>query len=137
MSIFGKIFWVLAAVLLLGMFAAADDLSDGTEAFRIGDYEKSAELFQKACDKGDAYSCSIFGFMYSNGIGVRQDYFKAVELYKKACSGGDARGCNNLGVMYKQGKGVRKDIDKALDYYGKACDLKEQKGCENYAKLKK
>ncbi|MDR0579080.1 MAG: sel1 repeat family protein [Campylobacteraceae bacterium] len=137
MSVFGKIFRILTTVLLFGMFVAADELNDGAEAFRTGDYEKSAEFFQKACDKGDAHSCSIFGFMYSNGNGVKQDYFKAVELYKKACDKGDARGCNNLGVMYKQGKGVRKDIDKALDYYGKACDLKEQKGCENYAKLKK
>ncbi|HHO42486.1 MAG TPA: sel1 repeat family protein [Epsilonproteobacteria bacterium] len=46
---------------------------------------KAAELYQKACDGGNAWGCNNLGFMYHNGDGIiKQDKVKALELYKKS-----------------------------------------------------
>jgi len=47
------------------------------------DYFKAVELFQKACDGGDAAGCYNLGIMYMNGQGVKQDYSKAKKLLVK------------------------------------------------------
>jgi len=57
------------------------------------DYSKAAQLWQKACDLGDARSCNGLGLLYHNGQGVRQDYYKAAQLYQKACEGGSKYSC--------------------------------------------
>ena len=105
---------VLACATIL--FAAGEDIG----------------ALQKACDDGNAISCSNLGFLYANGRGVRQDYKKASELYFKACDMGYADGCYNLGVSYDNGQGVRQDKRTAKEYFGKACDLGDQGGCDKY-----
>jgi len=61
---------------------------------------------KKACDGGDAKSCTELGGMYYKGEGVSQDNAKAVQLFKKGCDGGNALGCSNLGGMYYKSEGV-------------------------------
>ncbi|MBS4067959.1 MAG: sel1 repeat family protein [Sulfurimonas sp.] len=123
--------------LLVSVSLFGSDFDDAYSAYEKGDYKKAVKLFKKACDGGYAGGCYNLGFMYNDGLGVKQDYFKAVELYKKACDGGDASGCSNLGVMYKYGLGVKQNNFKALELSGKACDMKFELGCKNYASLKK
>ena len=125
-------------VLLVALFSIgfSKDLTElGNEAYDKGDYQKAAELYQKACDGGNAGGCSNLGFLYEDGQGVRQNYQKAAELYQKACDGGDTNGCYNLGVSYAEGQGVKQNFSTAKQYYGKACDLGLQLGCDNYRKL--
>ena len=57
-------------------------------------YQKAAELYQKACDGGEPYGCVLLGILYEVGEGVRQDYAIAKEYYGKACDLGDQFGCN-------------------------------------------
>ena len=58
-------------------------------------YQKAVELYQKACDLGDASAFCNLGVMYDNGQGVNVDKQKALQLYKKACDMGDEKGCKN------------------------------------------
>ena len=79
--------------------------------------------------------CSLLGFLYYEGQGVKQDYQKAAQLLQKGCDGGEAGGCSLLGVFYETGQGVRQNFSTAKQYYGKACDLGLQLGCDSYKKL--
>ena len=65
-------------------------------------YDKTAELFKKACDGGEVLGCFNLGIMYATGNGVEKDFGKAVQLFKKACDDGDLDGCRNLVVMYEK-----------------------------------
>ena len=125
-------------VLLVVLFSVgfSKDLVElGIEAYDKGDYQKAVQLYQKACDGGEARGCFSLGFLYQNGQGVKQDYQKAAELYQKACDGGHAVGCSILGVLYTGGQGVRQNFSTAKQYYGKACDLGLQSGCDGYRTL--
>ena len=125
-------------VLLVVLFSVgfSEDLTKlAAEAYNQGDYQKAAQLYQKACDSGYALGCSGIGALYAEGKGVRQDYQKAAHFYQKACDGGVAGGCGILGVFYEYSQGVRQNFPTAKEYYGKACDLGLQAGCDNYRKL--
>ena len=125
-------------VLLVVLFSigfSKDLIESGKEAYEKGDYQKAAQLCQKACDGGEAGGCVALGVSYQNGQGVKQDYQKAAQLYQKACDSGNAFGCANLGVSYQNGQGVKQNFSTAKQYYGKACDLGLQLGCDNYRKL--
>jgi len=47
------------------------------------DQARAAQLYQKACDGGDAPGCGALGWMYTNGTGVEKDDAKAAELFQK------------------------------------------------------
>lgn len=128
---------LIAFLCVLGALFGAEEKSltqQGVEAYKKGKYQKAVELFQKACERGNALGCGNLGVMYDKGEGVKQNKFKAVELFTQACEEGKI-GCSPLGVMYEYGEGVRQDKRKAKEFYGKACDMKEELGCKNYARL--
>ena len=125
-------------VLLVVLFSVgfSENLTKlGAEAYNKGDYQKTLDLWQKACDKGNALGCGGLGALYAEGKGVRQDYQKAAQLYQKACDSGEAVGCLGLGALYQNGQGVKQDFSTAKQYYGKACDLGLQLGCDDYRRL--
>ncbi len=127
---------ILVLLVVLFSIGFSKDLTElGNEAYDKGDYQKAAELYQKACDGGEAFGCGKLGISYAKGQGVRQNYQKAAELYQKACDGGEAFGCFSLGFLYEDGQGVKQDFSTAKQYYGKACDLGLQSGCDVYRTL--
>ena len=127
---------ILVLLVVLFSIGFSKNLTElGSEAYDKGDYQKAAQLYQKACDSGEAGGCSNLGVLYQIGKGVKQNYQKAAQLYQKACDGGEAVGCSNLGISYQNGQGVKQNFSTAKQYYGKACDLGFQLGCDNYRKL--
>ena len=114
---------ILVLLVVLFSIGFSKDLTElGKEAYDKGDYQKAAQLYQKACDGGNVGGCSNLGVLYENGRGVKQDYQKAAQLYQKACDGGIAKGCSNLGVLYGNGLSVNQDYQKAAQLFQKACD---------------
>jgi len=128
-----RVFVLLVILFSVGFSKNLFEL--GQEAYGKGDYQKAAQLWQKACDEENALSCDGLGALYAEGKGVRQDYQKAAHFYQKACDGGNTLGCASLGVLYEYGQGVRQNFSTAKEYYGKACDLGLQPGCDDYRKL--
>ncbi len=55
------------------------------------DLNRAIELYAKACNSGDASSCSNLGHIYALGKGVKPNIPKALELLKKACEGGSKK----------------------------------------------
>ena len=91
---------ILVLLVVLFSIGFSKDLTElGYEAYVKGDYQKAAQLYQKACDSGVAGGCNSLGSLYGEGKGVNRDYQKATQLFQKTCDGGNAEGCFNLGVF--------------------------------------
>ena len=75
----------------------------GNEAYDKGDYQKAAELYQKACDGGDAGGCFGLGFLYEYGQGVKQNFSTAKQYYGKACDLGLQLECDNYRMLNEKG----------------------------------
>ena len=61
---------IFLSILLLTIGFSQDLFELGLEAYDKGDYTKSAELYEKACNSGNVVSCFNLGVMYENGIVV-------------------------------------------------------------------
>ena len=75
---------VFLYMLLLTTGYSKDLYELGLEAYNKGDYNKSVELYTKACNEKSAIGCLSLGFSYEIGRGIKQDYYRAAMLYKKA-----------------------------------------------------
>ena len=110
-------------------------LQQGLEATKRGDYQTAFKLWLPLAEQGDASAQFNLGMMYDKGEGVKQDDVEAVKWYRQAAEQGYAKAQYNLGVMYYQGEGVRQDKGQAKEWFGKACDNGHQDGCKYYGKL--
>ena len=66
-------------------------------------YQKAAQLYQKACDSGEAGGCAILGVSYQKGQGVKQNFSTAKQYYGKACDLGFQLGCDNYRKLNEKG----------------------------------
>mgnify|MGYP000621718876 CR=1 FL=1 len=120
----------------------ADVCSDiGYSYYKGNDVDKSMSksltYFEKACDFGEDFSCTLAGNIYVGGEGdVKQISAKGFLLLNKACDNDYAVACNNIGVNYNDAVGVAKDYAVALKFAKRACKLDEQ-FCDNAAKTQR
>jgi len=95
---------ILVLLVVLFSIGFSKDLVElGKEADEKGDYQKAAELFQKACDGGEALGCLFSGLAYEDGQGVKQDFPTAKQYFGKACDLGLQLGCNSYRILNKKG----------------------------------
>ena len=101
--------------------------NDAVTQFNLGvvhhskhDYAKAFEYYQKAASQGMADAQYNLGYLYENGLGVKQDYTKAREWFEKSAAQGKAYAQTSLGNIYYNGLEVEQDYAKALEYYQKA-----------------
>ncbi len=85
---------------------AKDYFELGIEAYKISDFTKAAEYYEKGCELKEGAACNNLGVLYESGQGVKQNFSKAAEYYKKGCELKEGKACNNLGVLYKNGQGI-------------------------------
>jgi TPR repeat protein len=57
------------------------------------DYDKAAELYDKACLGGREEACAHLAMMYDIGLAVEEDPKRAHDLYEKACQQGNRWAC--------------------------------------------
>lgn len=95
----------------------------GKAAYAQKNYAEAMEWYQKASDQGNAEAPYLLGFMYSQGLGLRQDYAEAIKWYRKAADQGNSDAMVALASLYHLGNGVRQDIAEAMKWYQKAADL--------------
>ena len=95
---------ILVLLVVLFSIGFSKDLIElGSEAYDKGDYQKAAELLQKACDGGDVGGCFGLGVLYETGQGVRQNFSTAKQYYGKACDLGLQLGCDSYRELNKKG----------------------------------
>lgn len=89
--------------------AAEDARKRGDSAFEKKAYAQAMRWYQKADQLGDAEAMNSIGYMYDNGLGVRQDAGSAFIFYKAAADHGLAKAKYNIAVDYESGAGVPRD----------------------------
>ena len=92
---------------------------------------KANELYERACDLGDAEGCIKIADLYYNGIEISQNRPKAYTFYEKACDLNHGWGCFKLGMGHAGGgDDIRLDRSKADFYLKRACDLGKEDACD-------
>ena len=110
-------------------------LQQGLEATKRGDYQTAFKLWLPLAEQGDASAQFNLGMMYDKGQGVKQDDVEAVKWYRQAAEQGHAKAQFILGGLYWLGKGVQVNKSLAKEWFSKACDNGDQDGCKYYGKL--
>lgn len=88
----------------------------------------NASECSEQCDKGSPQSCTILGFKYEKGDGVKQDEAKAMSIYKKACDGNDLDGCTGYGyTLSKSDKPDEQSLGGKI--LSAACDRGSGRAC--------
>jgi TPR repeat protein len=85
--------------------------------------ELAAQLYEMACEQGQAEACTYLGASHLIGEGVPTNLDRAASLFRKACDGSHHEGCTQLGLLYIEGKGVPHDVAKAAALLDRACAL--------------
>ncbi len=95
---------------------------------------------KKACDKGDAEACYMFGkanLLGADGI-VKLNPNMGMKYLKKSCDLNSASGCGILAEVYENGYSEREIVPlEAMRLYKKACDLGDKYSCNKYPNLDK
>jgi uncharacterized protein len=110
--------WRLGAMLLLGGFccvqsARADAINAGMEAYAHRDYVRSAAIFMRRAERGQAIAQTYLGYMYEKGRGVPQDFVVAATWLRRAANQGYPDAQFLLGLLYDKGHGVNQDFLEA------------------------
>ena len=78
--------------------------------------------YRKAAEQGNVRASTNIGFLYNNGLGVKQDYSEAATWYQVAAQHGNVKAQIYLGQLYQQGKGVPQNYPIALAWYSRAAN---------------
>lgn len=110
-------FSFVAALLLAGFCGAsparADAIGAGMQAYARQDYTRSAAVFLRRAELGEAVAQTYLGYMYANGRGVPQDFVAATKWLRCAADQGYPDAQFLLGLMYDKGHGVAQDFVEA------------------------
>jgi TPR repeat protein len=86
-------------------------------------YEKAAQLFERAADHGDSDAKRALGFLYLAGLGVTKNCRRAESYFQEAAADRNATAQLWLGIIYHDGgEGVPKSQSKAAEMFQKAAD---------------
>jgi len=109
----------LLSLTFLFLFSGSvygDDLQDGLDAARKGDYQTAYRLWLPLAEQGLAPAQFNLGHMYEKGQGIPQDYKEAVKWWRLAAKQGHVKAQVLLGAMYSLGKGVTQDDTEAAKW---------------------
>lgn len=95
--------------------------AEGDKYYKLCEFEKAFEYFEKAANAGSAEAMYDLGYLYYSGEGVEKSYDLALKWYEKAADLGNLRAMYKLGLFYEQ-VDDRKDFEKAVLWYQKAAD---------------
>jgi hypothetical protein len=109
---------VLVVALILTALKVDKTIGSNSE-LNINDVNK----FNKnklLAQKGDPVAQNLLGWMYDQGIGVKEDPIKAVKWYLKSANQGLPKAQVNVGVMNELGRGTPQNFQEANKWYLKA-----------------
>ena len=91
-----------------------DNLKNASKSSK---WAKSAELYRKGAELGNAGCQNELGYAYQQGAGVPRDYGQAQAWYMRAAEQNHAGALCDLGWLYDEGLGVPRNYAVAKDYY--------------------
>ena len=85
----------------------------GVSAFAREDYRRSAAIFVRRAERGEAAAQTFLGYMYSTGRGAPQNNAVAVFWLRRGAEQGFPTAQFLLGLMVDKGHGVKQDFLEA------------------------
>ena len=101
---------------------ACADLADIYDELHSGDGHDSFNLYLKACQLKDGFSCGHIGKIYFQGEKVKKDLQKAVFYLKQGCDLDDISACEQLADLYEKGKDEIKPDSSLAEKYRQRVD---------------
>lgn len=83
------------------------------------DYQEAYRWYQKAAEQGDSYAQYDIGWLFDNGLGVKENKREAVKWFKRAASKNNVDAIYRLGLCYYFANGVGMDRREALKLFRK------------------
>jgi TPR repeat protein len=119
--------------LVAALRTAGRDPARSDTAFR-----RALQLFEKACESGQAEGCMGVGHMHGSfappdEAKATRYYRRAVDEYEKACEKADAVSCFKLALAHHEGRGVETDFNRNLALMTRSCGLGYADACAEEA----
>jgi len=113
-----------AAFLTVGVLFARplNFFADGADKVKNKDYQAAAQEFLAGVNAGDPESMDYMGWLYLEGLGVRQCPRIAEGYFREAAARGSAQGCRNLGNIYYDGRAAEPSVQEAVQWWQLAAD---------------
>jgi len=89
----------------------------GLQKFNSKDYRTAYNTWLPLANKGNSKAQYYIGYMYLNGLHVKQDSVEARKWFERAAGQGDANAQNDLGSLFLNGQGVQRNLDTALKWF--------------------
>ena len=105
-----------------GYFIRTAELADIYDELHSGDGHDSFNLYLKACQLKDGFSCGHIGKIYFQGEKVKKDLQKAVFYLKQGCDLDDYSACEQLTDLYEKGKDEIKPDSSLAEKYRQRVD---------------
>ena len=99
------------------------------------DYKRNFPYILQRAERGESWEQNELGWMYSNGLGVKQDYTTAITWFTKAAEQGNLSAQINLGWLYEKGLGVEQDYATAVSWYRKVAERGGKGGQSNLGRM--
>lgn len=117
-SIVKKVIFLFLFAISFSAFAGVFEL--GKAAYDRKNYATAVAKFKIASEQGNERAQFWLGFMYDEGLGVKQNYAEAMRFYLLAAEQGYQVAQMNIAYMYEKGRGVEQNDDEALRWSGMA-----------------
>ncbi|MDD2598149.1 MAG: C39 family peptidase [Kiritimatiellae bacterium] len=122
---------ILATIILATPFLLIADktanrqlnyFADGNEKVKSKDYAAAARKFLEGVNAGDPASMDYMGWLYLEGLGLRQSTLIAEGYFREAAAGGSAQACRNLGNIFYDGRAAEPSVTQAIHWWQLAAD---------------
>jgi TPR repeat protein len=133
----GSLLLTSAGLLLIGAWAAmvSSPALRLREEVWTGLHPMALEVYEEACDRGDATACNDLGVSYERGYGTTEDDPLALQIFERACRLGSAEACNNQGALLEEEWSPVRDPEVVPALYRHACESGSALGCSNLGAL--
>jgi TPR repeat protein len=88
----------------------------------VTDLEEAAFWYRKAAAQGRTEAAYALGFIYQDGLGIKQNYAEAARWYDKAPDPYGAECLYDLGLLYEEGNGVSQNNVEAVRLFRLAAE---------------
>jgi len=110
-----------------GFFKHIHDAKDpvykaGLQSFKNRDYATAYRIWLPIARQGNSKAQYRIGYMYLNGLGVRQDSIQARIWFERSAGQGEPNAQNDLGTLYLNGQGIQRNLDAALNWFQRSAN---------------
>lgn len=103
------------------------------ECGKAVDEAAGAKLIRVAAEAGVRDAEAYQGYLYEQGVGLKQNSSAALKWYARAAEHGESYALWRIGMAYVKGEGRKPDARRAVDYFERSADAGDVRGMNSLA----